>query len=140
VTKTTLIRTTFNWGWLIDSEVQSMIIMSGTWQHPGKHSTGGTESSISSSFLKTFYWIFYLFPFQMLSPLSVPPPPQRPPIPPLYLCFYEGYSHLLLLPCPGIPLHWGIQPSQDQGPLLPVMFHKAILCYIRSWSHGSLHV
>jgi hypothetical protein len=24
--------------------------------------------------------------------------------------------HPLLLPCPGIPLHWG--PSQDQGPLL----------------------
>jgi hypothetical protein len=33
-----------------------------------------------------------------------------------------------------------IQPSQDQGPLLPLMPDKAILCYICSGSHGSLHV
>jgi hypothetical protein len=26
-------------------------------------------------------------------------------------------------------------PSQDQGPLLPLMHDKAILCYICSWSH-----
>ena len=26
-------------------------------------------------------------------------------------------THPLLLPCPGIPLHWGIEPSQDQGSL-----------------------
>jgi hypothetical protein len=24
-------------------------------------------------------------------------------------------------PGPGIPLYWGIEPSQDQGPLLPLM-------------------
>jgi hypothetical protein len=30
-------------------------------------------------------------------------------------------THPLLLPGPGIPLHWGIKPSQDQGPLLPLM-------------------
>jgi hypothetical protein len=35
-----LISTTFNWGWL--SEVPSIIIKGGTWQHPGRH---GTESS-----------------------------------------------------------------------------------------------
>jgi hypothetical protein len=40
----------------------------------------------------------------------------------------------------GIPLHWGIEPSQDRGPLLPLMPDKAILCYICGWSHGSLHV
>ena len=44
-----------------------------------------------------------------------------------------------LLSCPGIPLHWGIKPSQDQGSLLPLMSNKAILCYICSWSHESLH-
>ena len=38
------------------------------------------------------------------------------------------------LPC--IPLHWGIGPSQDQGPLLPLMPDKAIICYICSWSHA----
>ena len=30
-------------------------------------------------------------------------------------------THPLLLPGPGIPLYWGIEPSQDQGPLLPLM-------------------
>jgi hypothetical protein len=49
VTKSTLIRTTFNWGWLTGSEVQSIIIKVGTWQHPDKHGAGGTESSTSSS-------------------------------------------------------------------------------------------
>ena len=41
---------------------------------------------------------------------------------------------------PGICLHWGFELSQDQVPLLPLMSNKAILCYICSWSHGSLHV
>jgi hypothetical protein len=39
-------------------------------------------------------------------------------------------------PGPGIALHWGIEPLQDQGPLLPLMTDKAILC----WSHKSHHV
>jgi hypothetical protein len=30
-------------------------------------------------------------------------------------------THPLLFPGPGIPLYWGIEPSQDQGPLLPLM-------------------
>ena len=34
----------------------------------------------------------------------------------------------------------GIGPSQDQGSFLPLMSNKVILCYIYSWSHGSLHV
>jgi hypothetical protein len=33
--------------------------------------------------------------------------------------------------------HWD---SQDQGSLLPLIYGKAILCYICCWSHGSLHV
>ena len=41
--KTSLIRTTFNWGWFTGSEVQSSIIKGGTWQHPGKHGTVGAE-------------------------------------------------------------------------------------------------
>jgi hypothetical protein len=49
-------------------------------------------------------------------------------------------TYSLLLPCPGFPLQWGIEPSQDQGPLLLFMSNKAILCYIHSWSHGSFHV
>jgi hypothetical protein len=49
MTKVTLIRTTFNWGWLTGSEVQSIIIKVGTWQQPGRHGSGGAESSTSSS-------------------------------------------------------------------------------------------
>jgi hypothetical protein len=49
MTKVTLLRTTFNWGWLTGSEVQSIIIKVGAWQHPGSHGAGGIENSISSS-------------------------------------------------------------------------------------------
>ena len=58
-------------------------------------------------------------------------------------CFYEGApqpTHLLQLPGLGIPLHWGIKHSLDQGSLLPLTPNKAILCYICGCSHGSLHV
>jgi hypothetical protein len=49
MTKATPIRTTFNWGWLTGSEVQSIIIKVGAWQHPGRHAAGGAESSPSAS-------------------------------------------------------------------------------------------
>ena len=42
--------------------------------------------------------------------------------------------------CCSIPLHWGIEPSQDQGPSLLSISDKAILSYICIWSHGSLHI
>ena len=42
--------------------------------------------------------------------------------------------HPSLLPC------YDIKLSHDQGPPLPLMPDKVILCYICSWSHGSLHV
>ena len=74
------------------------------------------------------YYILSLFPLLIL---------------PLSYCFYEGgppQPHPLQPPHPGIPLHWDIKPSQDQGPLLLLMPNKSILCYICHWSHGSLHV
>jgi len=49
MTKATLIRRTFNWGWLTGTEVQSIIIKAGTWQHPGRLGAGKAESSTSSS-------------------------------------------------------------------------------------------
>jgi hypothetical protein len=49
MTKATLIRTAFNWGWLTGSEVQSIIIKVGAWQCPGRHGIGGAESSTSCS-------------------------------------------------------------------------------------------
>ena len=36
--------------------------------------------------------------------------------------------------------NWGIEPSQDLGPLLPLMTNQAILSYIYSQSHMSHHV
>jgi hypothetical protein len=41
---------------------------------------------------------------------------------------------------PNISPPLGIKLSQDQGPPLPLMPDKAILCNICSWSHGSLYV
>ena len=86
-----------------------------------------------------FNWIFYFFRFQMLYPFSVSPP--QTPFPTLSPSFYEGAPINPFTPASrlGIPLHWGIQPSEDQGLLLPLMPDKAILCYIRRWSQGSLH-
>jgi hypothetical protein len=88
-----------------------------------------------------FYWICHLFTFQMLFPFLVSH--LEPPIPSHFPCFYEGApppTYLIPPQCPGIPLHWGIKPSQHQEPLLPLMPDNVILCYICSWSHGSLYV
>ena len=49
MTTATLIETTFNWGWLTGSEIQSINIKAGTWQHLGRSDAGGAESSTSSS-------------------------------------------------------------------------------------------
>jgi hypothetical protein len=44
MTKASLIKkTTFNWGWLTGSEVQSIIIKVGAWQYPGRRGTAGAE-------------------------------------------------------------------------------------------------
>jgi len=45
---------------------------------------------------------------------------------------YGYYPHPSPLLPPHIPLHWGVQPWQDQGLPLPLVpRQKAILCYIR---------
>jgi hypothetical protein len=49
MTKATLIRTMFNWNWLTGSEVESIIIKAGTWQHSDRHGAGGAKRSKSSS-------------------------------------------------------------------------------------------
>ena len=75
--------------------------------------------SCSSIFCILFYWIFSSFTFQMLSPFLDSPlkntfplsPPSSPCLP----------THPLLLLGPGITPHWGIEPLQDQGLLLPWM-------------------
>jgi hypothetical protein len=60
-----------------------------------------------------FFTFQMLFPF-LVSPLKTPSPPIPFPLP---LLTNPSTS----LPGLGIPLHWGIEPSQDQGPLLPLM-------------------
>ena len=66
-------------------------------------------------------------------------PSRNPPSHTPSLCFYES-APLPTNPLPGIPLHWDMDPSQDQGPLFPLMSNKVILCYICDWSQGFLHV
>jgi hypothetical protein len=105
-------------------------------------STSPLSYSPSSVTFFCFYWIFYLFTFQVLSLFPISPlelSPSNLPSP----CFYEGVpppTYTLPPHHPGIPLHWGIKPSQDQGPLFPLMPNKAIICYICNWSHKSLYV
>ena len=67
----------------------------------------------------------------MISPFLISIPETPYPIPP---------PPASMRVCPPIPLYWGIEPSWNQGPLLPLMPGKAILCYIHGYSHGSLHV
>jgi len=88
-------------------------------------------------FLFSYFWIFYVLTFQILSPS--PLPISRSPTP----CFYEDAlapTHPLQPQHPGILLHWGNKPLQDQGPLFLLMPGNTILCYICDWSHGSFHV
>jgi hypothetical protein len=82
-----------------------------------------------------FIYISHFIPF--------PGSPWKLPIPSSLPCFYEGVPPLTCLLPPShhsIPLHWGIKPSNDQGPLLSSVPHKGILCYICGWSCGSLYV
>ena len=78
----------------------------------------------------------------MLSPFLISPPETPYPISPIpaSIRVCPPTIHPLLPPHPHIPLHWGIKPSQNQGPLLPLMPDKAILCCIYVWCHGSHHV
>jgi hypothetical protein len=74
-------------------------------------------------FLKNFLLdIFFNFiSFNYMLPLSWFPL-QKTPITFSSPCFCDGVpppTHPLLLPCPDVPWHWGIKPSQDQEPLVP---------------------
>jgi hypothetical protein len=73
-------------------------------------------------------------------PLSCLPPPETPYLIPRPPASMKVFTYSLSPPSPGIPLHWVIKPSLDQGPVLPLMTNKAILYCIYGWSHGSLHV
>jgi hypothetical protein len=86
-----------------------------------------------------FYWLFYLkfnvtpFPGIPCTNLLVYPPSSMRVLP-------YSLNQPLLPHCPSIPLCRGMEPPQNQGPLLPLRSDKAIFCYICSWSHVSFHV
>ena len=64
------------------------------------------------------------------------PTAQSPPF-----WFYEGVCPPIHPPyCPNFFLRNGVKPSRNLVPPLPLMQDKATLCYICSWSHGSLHM
>jgi hypothetical protein len=86
------------------------------------------------------YFLYLHFKCYPLSWSLTPEIPYPIPSPPASLRVFPPPTHPLQPPRPGIPLHWGTKPSQDQGPLIPLMSNKTILCYICSWSHGFLHV
>jgi hypothetical protein len=49
MTDVNLIRPIFSWDWLMCSEIQSIINMVGTWQHPGRLGAEEAEAFTSSS-------------------------------------------------------------------------------------------
>ena len=70
----------------------------------------------------------------------LPPPIIPHPLPSPTLSFMRVLPHPPTLSHPTTILCWGIKPPQDQGPPLPLLSDKAILCYICVWSHESLPV
>ena len=70
-------------------------------------------------------YTFLVFPLKTPNPIPRPPAHQ-----PTHCCF----------PVLAFPYTGSLSQSQDQGPFLPMMPDKAILCYICGWSHGYLHV
>jgi hypothetical protein len=95
------------------------------------------RSTIHPSYLKIkklihFYLFILLHIFFMYISNVISLPTKLSILSPLP-CFYEGVPlpiHLFLPPYNHNPLHWGIEPSQEQGPLFPLMPDKVILCYI----------
>ena len=79
----------------------------------------------------------------MLSPFPVSSPEMSNPIapPPASLRVFKHQPTHTCLPALEFPYTGASnEPSQDQGPLLPLMPDKSILCYICGYSHLSLHV
>jgi hypothetical protein len=86
----------------------------------------------STSFFKLDILFIYTsnvipFPcFPSVNPLS------HPSLPCFYECSPHPPTHPLSPHHPSIPLHWDIKPSQDQGPLLPVMADRPFSSFLPS--------
>jgi hypothetical protein len=129
------------WGWMSSQDLLGNERKIFRGKNEGCVKSGQASTKIALHILISFFphWLFYLFTFQMLFPFPVSLSSPHPFPPP---CFYEGApppTHSCLID-PTIPLCWGIKPPQGQGPPLPLMSGKAILCYICCWSYRSLHI
>ena len=68
--------------------------------------------------------IFFIYISNVIPFPTLPNPYPIPHSPASMRVFTHPPAHPLLPPRPGIPLHWGMLPSQDQGPPLPLMSDK----------------
>ena len=93
------------------------------------------------SFFVHFYWLFYLFTFEMLSPFSLSLqktlyPISCPSASMQMLTYSPTHSCLIALAYP----YLGSLSLHRVKGLPPIVPDKVILYYICSWSYGSLHV
>jgi hypothetical protein len=147
----TLVQVTMNWIlWNCESKmlpVNKLFLrcVSQQWWNTSSRTSIGNKIQILVDFvcnwmffsLFLLYWIFNVFTFQILSPFPVSP--WKPPSHPFFPCSMRVFPHP---PTPtSLPWHAPTLGHRVfQGPLLPLMFDKAIHCYICGGSHGSLHV
>jgi hypothetical protein len=101
-----------------------------------KKSIGTFFLTVSTSVYFFFFFqlnIFFIFISNVFSfpnfpsenPLSTPSSPCSP-------------THSLPLRDLGIPLYWGIEPSQNQGPLLPLILLNFLIFYNKVMKFGRL--
>jgi hypothetical protein len=95
-------------------------------RHPPEHQGLSTVYSNSSPFFFKKFQLWQIFSFfldiffvYILNVIPFPDFPSENPLSPSPSSCSP--THPLLLPGPGIPLYWGIEPSQDQGPLFPLI-------------------
>ena len=105
-----------------------------------------TTPSVTSCIISATHSCIFIDYFNYLHLKCYPPSwsfLHNSPTSSLSTCYYVGApppTYLLLTYCPCISLYWGIKPPQDQASSFPLIPDKAVLCYICSWSCGSLCV
>ena len=86
---------------------------------PEREKQSKAGGQVSFFFCFSFNWIFSLFTFQMFSPFQISPsrnPLSHPPN------LFEGVpSPIHSCSHPGIPIYWGMELPQAQGPLHTLM-------------------
>ena len=73
-----------------------------------------------------FYFLLDIFFIYISNVIPFPGFPSENPLSPPVS---SAHQHTLLFLVLGIPFHCGTEPSQEQGPLLPLVTDKTILCY-----------